>query len=139
MKQIYILYVRYSLSGLLTYQVEIKCKWDLFAVIGYLYSTSLEKIERIDYTTIDKASEEALKDSFKINYEDVKRRYDISNECHFSDDEGNEITKCIQCGVEISPHNFTLEDECMGDHYKIDVLKCKDCEALSFGWYKLSE
>ena len=83
MKQIYILYVGYSLSGLRTYQVEIKCKWDLFAVIGYLYSTSLEKIERIDYTTIDKASEEALKDGFKIDYEAVKKQYSISNEYHF--------------------------------------------------------
>ena len=71
----YILYVKYALQGLLTFKVEVENNWDLFAIIGYLYSTSLEKIERIDYATIDHASEETLKTCFDIDCSKVKLTY----------------------------------------------------------------
>ena len=70
----------------------------------------------------------------------VKKYNDSENKgCTFTDDDGNEITKCIICNKEISPHNFTLEDTCYGDRYCVQILKCKDCGALSFGWTIIKE
>lgn len=45
----WILYVRYALTGPIKYQIKVRNKEQLFSYIGYLYSTSIEKIERIDY------------------------------------------------------------------------------------------
>lgn len=46
MKNKWLLCVRYNLSGLKIYSVETD---DLFRCIGHLYSTSIEKIDRVDY------------------------------------------------------------------------------------------
>ena len=46
------LYVKYSLSGIKNKYVKADDMWDLFAFIGYLYSTSFEHIERIDYQEV---------------------------------------------------------------------------------------
>lgn len=45
----YKLYPLYWDGSIPVKYVHVKDKWDLFAVIGWLYSTSIEKIERIDY------------------------------------------------------------------------------------------
>ncbi len=60
-------------------------------------------------------------------------------ECRLTDSDGNDIEKCVVCGAEITHHNFTLADECVGDHYFVQILECKDCGALSFGWWRADE
>lgn len=60
-------------------------------------------------------------------------------ECRLTDSDGNDIEKCVVCGAEITHHNFTLADECVGDHYFVQILECKDCGALSFGWWRAEE
>lgn len=62
-----------------------------------------------------------------------------SQPCKITDSDGNEIEKCVSCGVEISPHNFELADTCIGEEYQVQILKCKTCGALSFGWHKVVE
>lgn len=61
------------------------------------------------------------------------------SECKFYDNDGNEILDCTYCGIEISPHNFVLEDTCVGEHYVVQVLKCKECGTLSFGYINKEE
>jgi hypothetical protein len=56
-----------------------------------------------------------------------------------TDSDGNDIEKCVVCGAEITHHNFTLADECVGDHYFVQILECKDCGTLSFGWWRADE
>lgn len=51
----WLLYVRYNLSGLKVYSVETD---DLFRCIGHLYSTSIEKIDRVDYVLDNPARRE---------------------------------------------------------------------------------
>lgn len=55
--------------------------------------------------------------------------------CHYTDSDGNEIDRCISCGVELSPHNFELADTCYGETYVVQILKCKECGMVSFGWH----
>lgn len=62
-----------------------------------------------------------------------------SQPCKITDSDGNEIEKCVSCGVEISPHNFELADTCIGEEYQVQILKCKNCGMLSFGWHKAVE
>lgn len=62
-----------------------------------------------------------------------------SQPCKITDSDGNEIEKCVACGAEISPHNFELADTCEGEQYIVQILKCKTCGALSFGWHKAVE
>ncbi len=75
--------------------------------------------------------------SFVTNYLDETAVN--SQPCKITDDEGNEIEKCVSCGVEISPHSFELDDTCEGEQYIVQILKCKNCGALSFGWHKAVE
>lgn len=46
----YKLFIRYWNNNLLEKYTYAKDKWDLFAIIGWIYSTSVEEINRIDYT-----------------------------------------------------------------------------------------
>lgn len=48
----YKIFIRYWITGLCVRYVLVKDKWDLFAFIGYFYSTSTEKIDRIDYAEV---------------------------------------------------------------------------------------
>jgi len=61
---------------------------------------------------------------------------DQSDECGVYDDEGRKVTVCA-CGTEISPHAFEVADECYGETHKVQVLRCKNCGKLSFGWWSL--
>lgn len=61
---------------------------------------------------------------------------DRRDECGVYDDEGNKVTVCA-CGTEISPHSFEVADECYGETHKVQVLRCKNCGKLSFGWWSL--
>lgn len=45
----YKLYIRYWYGQVTVKHVQVENKWDLFAIIGWIYSTTIEKIERIDY------------------------------------------------------------------------------------------
>lgn len=47
----YKLFIRYWNNNLLEKYTYAKDKWDLFAIIGWIYSTSVEEIKMIDYTT----------------------------------------------------------------------------------------
>lgn len=49
----YKLFIRYWTNEILVRYVKVSSKWDLFAVIGYLYSNTLERIDRIDYIKVD--------------------------------------------------------------------------------------
>lgn len=62
-----------------------------------------------------------------------------SQPCKITDSDGNDIEKCVACGAEISPHNFELADTCIGEEYQVQILKCKNCGMLSFGWHKAAE
>lgn len=62
-----------------------------------------------------------------------------SQTCKITDSDGNEIEKCVACGAEISPHSFELADTCIGEEYQVQILKCKNCGMLSFGWHKAAE
>jgi len=48
----YKLYIRMFTDEIKIRFVEVDNRWDLFAVIGWLYSTTIEKIERIDYEEV---------------------------------------------------------------------------------------
>ena len=48
----YKLYIRIFTGEIKIRFVEVDNKWDLFAVIGWIYSTNIEKIERIDYEEV---------------------------------------------------------------------------------------
>ena len=68
------LMIRLSMSGMMVRYVTVPSKWDLYGVIGYLYSNSLEGIERIDYKEIKgdlqedwDATRDMLKDEFRKN------------------------------------------------------------------------
>ena len=49
---VYDLYIDYALSGVKKKRVRVESKWDLFGVIGFLHSTSLENINRISYKVV---------------------------------------------------------------------------------------
>ena len=53
----YKLYIRMWDDSLRIRYVQAENKWDLFAIIGWLYSTTLERIERIDYEVVERAIE----------------------------------------------------------------------------------
>ena len=46
----YTLYIKDTFSDVIVRYARVENKWDLFAYIGYIYSTSITKIERISYT-----------------------------------------------------------------------------------------
>lgn len=46
--KIYLIYVRYALSGIQIYKIETN---DIYHVIGKLYCNSIEQIQRINYNT----------------------------------------------------------------------------------------
>lgn len=54
-------------------------KKELFAVIGFLYSTSLEKIDRISYMEIKKTLEE-YETHFEVTDDGYLREYDYKGE-----------------------------------------------------------
>lgn len=56
--------------------------------------------------------------------------------CKMTDSDGNEITKCSICGIDISKHNFIEIETLRGERYTIQVLECKDCRTPSFGWFR---
>lgn len=53
----YKLYIRMWDDSLRIRYIQAENKWDLFAVIGWLHSTYLEHIERIDYEAVKRAIE----------------------------------------------------------------------------------
>lgn len=61
----YLLYVRYALSGLKVYKVETD---NVYRIIGKIYCSSLEGIDRIDYSRYTPQKERFwLADNFEIN------------------------------------------------------------------------
>ena len=71
----YTLYIRNVFDEVIENQVYAENRWDLFGYIGYLYSTSLVGIKRIDYV---QANEKIYIDKNKILSTDVKKKY-LSN------------------------------------------------------------
>ena len=68
------LMIRKAFSEMMVRYVTVPSKWDLYGVIGYLYSNSLEEIKRIDYKEIKgdlqedwDATRDMLKDEFRKN------------------------------------------------------------------------
>lgn len=107
------------------------------------YKSQLIKFikERIDYPWDEYATgyQDALGEVLSLLSKNPDEAAVNSQPCKITDSDGNEIEKCVACGVEISPHNFELADTCIGEEYQVQILKCKTCGALSFGWHKAVE
>lgn len=56
--------------------------------------------------------------------------------CQITDADGNVITSCTICGVEISPHTLREVETLTGDVYTVQILECTKCGCPSFGWIK---
>ena len=56
------LYIRFSSGDVLERYVYCRNTHDLYAVIGYIYSTSIDKVERISYVIVseDEVEEEKI-------------------------------------------------------------------------------
>lgn len=67
---IYKLIIQRALSGDCIRYVQVPSKWDLYGVIGYLYSNSIEAIRRIDYKTVDQKNLEK-------DWEETKKMFDF--------------------------------------------------------------
>ena len=50
----YLVYVRYALSGLFVYKVQTD---NIYRIIGKIYCTSIEHIDRVDYSRFTPARE----------------------------------------------------------------------------------
>ena len=72
MKKTWLLYCRYALSGLRVYRTITD---DLYNIIGYLHSNSIETIKRIDYNE-ETPERLAFWESEGVKIYDLKGHYD---------------------------------------------------------------
>lgn len=61
-----------------------------------------------------------------------------SEVCRITDSDGNVITQCTVCNIEISPYTFIEAEMLRGEKYTVQILECKKCGAVSFGWIRKS-
>lgn len=71
MAKTWLLYCRYALSGLRVYRTTTD---DLYNIIGYLHSNSIETIERIDYN-VETPGRLAFWEERGVKIYDLKGRY----------------------------------------------------------------
>lgn len=68
----WLLYARYALQGLIVYRTTTD---DLYNIVGYLHSNSIETIERIDYTVETPAKRQFWTDR-NVRIHDLKSHYE---------------------------------------------------------------
>ena len=72
MKTWWYLYYKPALSSFKRKKVLIDSKWDLYAIIGYIQSHSIESIPRIDYEVCPDVDSDRFKETEEINLNHLK-------------------------------------------------------------------